>query len=329
MIDDERRVVGAVDTRLLVGGVWRDSSTGRTLEVTDPSTGLVLARVADATVDDAEEGIRIAAQTQASWGRTAPRERGEILRRVFELMVERSDDLAMLMTLEMGKPLAESKAEVLYAADYFRWFSEEAVRISGSWRTAPDGQSRLLTLRQPVGPCLLVTPWNFPLAMGTRKLGPALAAGCTVIVKPAKQTPLSMLALAGLLLEAGLPEGVLSVLTTSESSAVVATIMADPRLRKLSFTGSTEVGIALAQQAAPGLLRTSLELGGNAPFIVFDDADLDHAADEAMRASCATTARRAPPPTASTCSRARGTGSSRASPSGSSGSWWAAAPSRR
>ena len=284
MIDDERRVVGAVDTRLLVGGVWRDSSTGRTLEVTDPSTGLVLARVADATVDDAEEGIRIAAQTQASWGRTAPRERGEILRRVFELMVERSDDLALLMTLEMGKPLAESKAEVLYAADYFRWFSEEAVRISGSWRTAPDGQSRLLTLRQPVGPCLLVTPWNFPLAMGTRKLGPALAAGCTVIVKPAKRTPLSMLALAGLLLEAGLPEGVLSVLTTSESSAVVATIMADPRLRKLSFTGSTEVGVALAQQAAPGLLRTSLELGGNAPFIVFDDADLDHAADEAMRA---------------------------------------------
>ncbi len=280
----EKRVVAQVNTDLLLGGVWTPSSTGAHLDVTDPSTGLVLARVADATVDDAAESIRIAAETQAAWGATAPRDRGEILRRVFELMVERADDLALLMTLEMGKPLAESRAEVLYAADYFRWFSEEAVRLTGSWRTSPDGLSRLLVMKQPVGPCLLVTPWNFPLAMGTRKLGPALAAGNTVIVKPAKQTPLSMLALAGLLLEAGLPTGVLSVLTTSNSSGVVSTVMADPRLRKLSFTGSTEVGVALAQQAAPGLLRTSMELGGNAPFIVFDDADLEFAADEAMRA---------------------------------------------
>jgi len=280
----ERDVVAGVPTGLLVGGEWRPSSSAEVLDVTDPATGLVLARVADATVDDARESIRIAAETQVSWAATPPRERGEILRRVYELMVERSEDLALLMTLEMGKPLAESRAEVLYAADYFRWFSEEAVRLTGSWRMSPDGQSRLLVMKQPVGPCLLVTPWNFPLAMGTRKLGPALAAGNTVIVKPAKQTPLSMLALAALLIEAGLPEGVLSVLTTSNSSGVVAAIMSDPRLRKLSFTGSTEVGIALAQQAAPGLLRTSLELGGNAPFIVFDDADLDLAVDEAMRA---------------------------------------------
>ena len=283
-IQDEERVVAAVATDLLIGGVWRAASSGASLEVTDPSTGLVLARVADATVADATDAIRVASESQAAWGSTAPRERGEILRRAFELMVERADDLAILMTLEMGKPLAESRAEVLYAADYFRWFSEEAVRLTGSWRTAPDGQSRLLVMKQPVGPCLLVTPWNFPLAMGTRKIGPAIAAGNTVIVKPAKQTPLSMLALAALLMEAGLPEGVLSILTTSNSSAVVGAIMADSRLRKLSFTGSTEVGIALLQQAAPGLLRTSMELGGNAPFIVFDDADVEFAADEAMRA---------------------------------------------
>jgi len=282
--DDERRVVDEVNTDLLVGGVWRAASGGDSLDVTDPSTGAVLARVADATLDDARDAIELASESQDAWGATAPRERGEILRKAFELMVERADDLALLMTLEMGKPLAESRAEVLYAADYFRWFSEEAVRLTGSWRTAPDGQSRLLVMKQPVGPCLLVTPWNFPLAMGTRKIGPALAAGNTVIVKPAKQTPLSMLALGGILIEAGLPRGVLSVLTTSNSSALVGAIMADSRLRKLSFTGSTEVGIALLEQAAPGLLRTSMELGGNAPFIVFDDADLELAADEAMRA---------------------------------------------
>ncbi|KJC64836.1 NAD-dependent succinate-semialdehyde dehydrogenase [Agreia bicolorata] len=280
----EAAIVDAVPRQLLIGGRWQDSSTGATLAVDDPSTGLVIAHIADASVDDARESIRIAHETQPTWAAVPPRERGEILRRAFELMTARADDLALLMTLEMGKPLAESLSEVHYAADFFRWFSEEGVRISGGWRMAPDGGSRLITMAQPVGPCLLVTPWNFPLAMGTRKIGPAIAAGCTIIIKPAKQTPLSMLALAEILLEAGLPEGVLSVIPTSRASAVVSEIIGDGRLRKLSFTGSTEVGIRLAEQSARGVLRTSLELGGNAPFIVFDDADIEMAADEAVRA---------------------------------------------
>jgi len=267
-----------------MGGRWRPASSGAQFDVIDPSSGQPIAKVADGTLDDAREAIAIAASTQDAWAATAPRVRGEVLRRAYELMIERIEPLALLMTLEMGKPLAESRSEVEYAADFFRWFGEEAVRLAGTWATAPDGQSRLWTMKQPIGPCLLVTPWNFPLAMGTRKLGPALAAGCTAIVKPAKQTPLSMLALAGILMEAGLPEGVLTVLPTTDSSGVVAQLVKDPRLRKLSFTGSTEVGQSLVRQSADRMLKLSMELGGNAPFIVFEDADLDRAADEAMRA---------------------------------------------
>jgi succinate-semialdehyde dehydrogenase/glutarate-semialdehyde dehydrogenase len=219
---------------------------------------------------------------QDEWAAHPPRERGEILRRVFEAMTGRADELALLMTLEMGKPLAESKAEIAYAAEFLRWFSEEAVRIEGRFATAPNGVGRLITMKQPVGPCYAITPWNFPAAMGTRKLGPAIAAGCTMVIKPAQQTPLSMLALAKLFEEAGLPAGVLNVITSSSSSGVSKPIINDPRLRKLTFTGSTEVGRKLVEQSAPGLLRTSMELGGNAPFLVFPDADVDAAVEGAV-----------------------------------------------
>ena len=219
---------------------------------------------------------------QADWAKTPPRDRGEILRKAFELLTARADDFARLMTLEMGKPLAESKGEVAYGSEFFRWFAEESVRIHGRWMQAPNGASRLLTLKKPVGPCLFITPWNFPLAMGTRKIGPAIAAGCTMVVKPAALTPLSMLALAGVLEEAGLPPGVLNVVTTTSSSKVGAELMADDRLRKVSFTGSTEVGKSLVRQSADELQRVSMELGGNAPFLVFGDADVDAAVDGAM-----------------------------------------------
>jgi succinate-semialdehyde dehydrogenase/glutarate-semialdehyde dehydrogenase len=237
----------------------------------------VLCEVADATGDDAVAALDAAVAAQEAWAATAPRERGEVLRRTFELIVERADDLALLMTLEMGKPLAESRAEVAYAAEFLRWFSEEAVRIDGRWAVNPAGGSRLLTMRQPVGPCFLVTPWNFPMAMGTRKVGPAIAAGCTMVVKPAQATPLSMLALADLLQEAGLPGGVCNVVTSSSASGVSNPLLSDPRLRKLSFTGSTEVGRKLIAQAADQVLQVSMELGGNAPFVVFGDADLEAA----------------------------------------------------
>ncbi len=279
---DEGRVVAAVRTDLFLGGVWQPSASGRTLPVDDPATGEVIAEVADATPEEGLEALRIAAEHQAAWARTAPRERGEILRRAFEIMTTRADDLALLMTLEMGKPVAESLGEVRYAAEFFRWFSEESVRVDGRFGLAPAGDSRLMVLRQPVGPCLFITPWNFPLAMGTRKIGPAVAAGCTMVVKPAKQTPLSMLALAGILAEAGLPEGVLSVLTTRSASGLTAPMIKDARLRKVSFTGSTEIGRMLVKDAADQLLRTSMELGGNAPFLVFADADLDAAVEGAM-----------------------------------------------
>jgi succinate-semialdehyde dehydrogenase/glutarate-semialdehyde dehydrogenase len=283
---DEREaaVLAGVNPGLVLGGMNRPASDGATLDVIDPSTGSVIATIASASVPDARASVEAAVATQREWERVPARQRGEILRGAFELMVERADDLALLMTLEMGKPVAESRNEVLYAAEFLRWFAEEAVRIGGSWREAPDGASRILTMRSAVGPCLLVTPWNFPLAMGTRKIGPALAAGCTVIVKPAKQTPLSMLALAGILKEAGLPDGVLSVLPTAHSAEVVAAVLADPRVRKLSFTGSTVVGITLGRLAMQNVQRVSLELGGNAPFIVFADADLDHAVDQAVLA---------------------------------------------
>jgi succinate-semialdehyde dehydrogenase/glutarate-semialdehyde dehydrogenase len=276
-VDRESTVVESVPQKLFIGGEWRDASGGRTLAVEDPSTEETIAEIADATPEDAVAALDAAVAVQEEWAQHPPRERGEILRRAYEAMIERSDDLALLMTLEMGKPLAESKAEVTYAADFLRWFSEQAVRIEGRFAAAPTGQGRLITMRQPVGPCYAITPWNFPAAMGTRKIGPAVAAGCTMVVKPAQQTPLSMLALAQILQEAGLPDGVLNVVTSSSSSDVSKPIISDPRLRKLTFTGSTEVGRKLVEQSAEGLLRTSMELGGNAPFLVFADADVDDA----------------------------------------------------
>jgi succinate-semialdehyde dehydrogenase/glutarate-semialdehyde dehydrogenase len=273
----ERTVVDQVPTQLFIGGEWRDSSSGETLDVEDPSTGEVIASVADGTPEDAKAALDAACAVQEEWAATPPRDRSEILRRAFEAVMERSDDLALIMTLEMGKPLAESKAEVVYAADFLRWFAEEAVRIEGRVAPAPNGASRMITIKQPVGPCYAITPWNFPMAMGTRKIGPAIAAGCTMVIKPAQLTPLSMLALAQIFEEAGLPKGVLNVITSSSSSAISKPIISDPRLRKLTFTGSTEVGRKLVEQSAPNLLRTSMELGGNAPFLVFDDADVDDA----------------------------------------------------
>ncbi|MFE1166162.1 NAD-dependent succinate-semialdehyde dehydrogenase [Nocardiopsis sp. NPDC058789] len=284
MSDREARVVAQVDKRLHLGGKWRDASSGATFPVEDPSTRKVLCDVADAGREDAMEALDAAERAQPGWARVAPRERGEILHRSFQLLMERQEELAVLMTLEMGKPLAEARGEIAYAAEFFRWFSEEAVRIEGGFATSPDGKSRFLIMRQPVGPCMLITPWNFPMAMGTRKIGPAIASGCTMILKPAHQTPLSALALAGILTEAGLPEGVLSVLPTTNPGAITEPLLADGRIRKLSFTGSTAVGRKLLEQSAPQVLRTSMELGGNAPFLVFDDADLDAAVDGAMLA---------------------------------------------
>jgi succinate-semialdehyde dehydrogenase / glutarate-semialdehyde dehydrogenase len=278
----EHEVVARVPKGLFVGGAWREATGGRTLPVEDPSTGQTLCEVASATVEDAIAALDAAVAAQGDWAAVAPRERGEILRRAFEAVTARADELALLMTLEMGKPLAESKAEVLYAAEFLRWFSEEAVRIEGRFATATTGAGRMLTMKQPVGPCLLITPWNFPLAMGTRKIGPAVAAGCTMVVKPAKQTPLSMLALAQILDEAGLPGGVLNVFTSHSAGETTGPLIADPRLRKLSFTGSTEVGRTLIAAAAGNVLRVSMELGGNAPFLVFEDADLDTAVEGAM-----------------------------------------------
>jgi succinate-semialdehyde dehydrogenase / glutarate-semialdehyde dehydrogenase len=278
----EQEVVGAVEKRLFIGGEWRDAAGGETLEVEDPSTGETICEVADATPDDALAALDAAVAAQPGWAATPPNERGEILWRAFERLGERVDDLALLMTLEMGKALAESKAEIAYSAEFFRWFSGEALRIDGYYKIAGNAASRVLVMRQPVGPCYFITPWNFPTAMGTRKIGPAVAAGCTMVVKPAHQTPLSMLALAELLAECGLPPGVLNVITSSSSGAVSAPIIADPRLRKLSFTGSTEVGRKLIAQAAENVLTVSMELGGNAPFLIFDDADLDAAVEGAM-----------------------------------------------
>jgi len=278
----ERGVVDAVPKQLFIGGQWRDASGGGTLPVHDPSTGEVLCDVADAVPGDASAALEAATAAQERWAKHPPRERGEILRRAYERITARADELAPLMTLEMGKPVAESKAEIAYAAEFFRWFAEEAVRIDGRFAVAPNGQGRLLVMQQAVGPCLLITPWNFPTAMGTRKIGPAVAAGCTMVVKPASETPLSMLALAQILVECGLPDGVLNVITTSKSGDVTAPVIADPRLRKLSFTGSTEVGRTLIAKSADQILRVSMELGGNAPFLVFDDADLDAAVEGAM-----------------------------------------------
>jgi succinate-semialdehyde dehydrogenase / glutarate-semialdehyde dehydrogenase len=282
MAISQKSLIESVPKGLLIGGGWRDADGGATLPVEDPSSGATIARVADASVADGKAALDAAVAAQGEWARTAPRDRGEILRDAFERLTARADEFAMLMTLEMGKTLAESRGEVTYGAEFFRWFSEEAVRVHGRWSTAPNGATRLLTMKKPVGPVLMITPWNFPLAMGTRKIGPAIAAGCTMVVKPASQTPLTMLALAELLRECGLPDGVLNVVTTSHTGDVMEPLVRDPRLRKLTFTGSTQVGRRLVEQSAEQLLRVSMELGGNAPFIVFEDADLDDAVAGAM-----------------------------------------------
>ncbi|MCH5641182.1 NAD-dependent succinate-semialdehyde dehydrogenase [Gordonia sp. ABSL49_1] len=281
---DVEAVLTRVPTGLWIGGQAREARTGATFAVHDPAIGSVLTRVADAGVDDGLDALSAAAQCQREWAATPPRQRSEILRRAWELVTAQADDFATLMTAEMGKTLAESRGEVAYGAEFLRWFAEEAVRVGGRTTTAPSGNGRILVSKEPVGPCLAVTPWNFPLAMGTRKIGPALAAGCTVIVKPAEDTPLTMLLLASVLRDAGLPDGVLSVIPTMNAPSVVGALMSDARLRKLSFTGSTPVGRALIAQSGENVLRTSMELGGNAPFIVFDDADLDAAVEGAMAA---------------------------------------------
>ncbi|WP_216915996.1 NAD-dependent succinate-semialdehyde dehydrogenase [Nocardia noduli] len=279
----ESELLQSVPTSLWIGGPV-EATGGGTFPVHNPATGEVLTRVADATPEDAVRALDAAAAVQADWAATPSRERGEILRTVFDRITARAEEFALLMTLEMGKALPESRNEVRYGAEFFRWFAEEAVRVHGRYLHAPSGTGRIVVHKQPVGPCLAITPWNFPLAMGTRKIGPALAAGCTMIVKPASETPLTMLLLAQLCSEAGLPDGVLSVITTSRSGAVTGPLLTDPRLRKLTFTGSTEVGRKLIEASAHGLLRTSMELGGNAPFVVFDDADVDAAVQGAMLA---------------------------------------------
>ncbi|WP_020665072.1 NAD-dependent succinate-semialdehyde dehydrogenase [Amycolatopsis benzoatilytica] len=280
----ENGVVDAVGKELFIGGKWVPARGGKTFDVQDPSTGEVLCQVADAGPEDGLAALDAAAAAQSSWAAVAPRERGEILRRAYDQLIERRDELALLMTLEMGKPLAEAAGEITYAAEFFRWFAEEAVRIDGGYAVAPNGTGRFLITRQPVGPTLLITPWNFPMAMGTRKIGPAVAAGCTMVIKPAAQTPLSMLALTQILADAGLPEGVLNVVTTKDAGGVMEPLIRDGRARKLSFTGSTAVGRKLLEQCAEKVLRTSMELGGNAPFLVFEDADLDAAVEGAMQA---------------------------------------------
>ncbi|HWI22205.1 MAG TPA: NAD-dependent succinate-semialdehyde dehydrogenase [Baekduia sp.] len=277
----EQDLLDRVPKQLLINGKWCDGALG-TLPVEDPSTGETLAEVADGSVDDALAALTAADEAFQTWRRTAPRERADILRRVFDTITARTDELAVLMTLEMGKPIAESKAEITYAAAFVRWYSEEAVRIDGRSTRHEAGTARVLTQREPVGPCVFITPWNFPMAMGTRKIAPAVAAGCTVVVKPAKATPLSMLALAEIFQEAGLPDGVLNVITAKSSGSVMEPLIRDPRTRKLSFTGSTAIGQKLIEQSAEQVLRVSMELGGNAPFLVLEGADVDAAVDGAV-----------------------------------------------
>lgn len=278
----ESDLLGRVADGLFIGGEWVAAEGGKTFEVRDPSTGEVIKSIADASPADGVRALDAAVAAQDAWAATAPRERGEILRRAFDRLMERREDFALLMTLEMGKPLAEARGEVNYGGEFLRWFSEEAVRITGRYGWNPEGTGRIVVAQRPVGPSYFITPWNFPLAMATRKIAPALAAGCTVVVKPAALTPLTTIAFVQLLDEVGLPKGVVNVVTTTSSSKVSGPIIADPRLRKLSFTGSTEVGRKLIEQSAQGILRTSMELGGNAPFVVFEDADLDKAVEGAL-----------------------------------------------
>jgi succinate-semialdehyde dehydrogenase / glutarate-semialdehyde dehydrogenase len=281
---DEGKVGVSVPRQLLIGGRWVDASDGRTLDVHDPATGDVLATIADGSVDDGMAAVEAAHNALAGWAATPPRQRGEVLRTAFELITARAEEFARLIVLENGKALPDARGEVAYAAEFFRWFAEEAVRAGGDLHTAPSGTNRILVLRQPIGVSVLVTPWNFPAAMATRKIGPALAAGCTVILKPATETPLTALALGAVLTEAGVPDGVVNVVPSRRSSVVVSAMLHDPRVRKLSFTGSTEVGRALLHEAADCVVSCSMELGGNAPFLVFDDADLDAAVAGALLA---------------------------------------------
>jgi succinate-semialdehyde dehydrogenase/glutarate-semialdehyde dehydrogenase len=281
---DEKRVLDLVPTGLYINGVWRDASDGKTFDVFDPATGKLLKTIADASYQDGQDAMAAAHDTQKSWAATAPRVRAELLRAAFEKITAMSDDFAILMSLEMGKPFLEAKGEVAYGSEFLRWFSEEAVRVNGRYQTAPDGKNRLMVLKKPVGPALLITPWNFPLAMATRKIGPAIAAGCTSILKPAALTPLTSLLFAKVLQEVGVPAGVVNVIQTSRVSEVTGPIIKDARLRKLSFTGSTPIGKMLIKDSADQVLRTSMELGGNAPFLVFEDADVDKAIEGAMQA---------------------------------------------
>lgn len=281
---DEKRVLDLVPDQLLIGGVWRHSSDGKTFDVTDPATGKVLKTIADASYEDGQAAMAAAHDAQESWSRTAPRVRAEILRDAFEKVTAMADDFATLMSMEMGKPFSEAKGEVAYGAEFLRWFSEEAPRIDGRYTTAPDGKNRLLVLKRPIGPALLITPWNFPLAMATRKIGPALAAGCTSILKPAALTPLTSLLFAKVLIEVGVPAGVVNVIQTTRVQDVTGPLIKDSRLRKLSFTGSTPVGRKLIADSAEQVLKVSMELGGNAPFLVFEDADIDKAVEGAMLA---------------------------------------------
>jgi succinate-semialdehyde dehydrogenase/glutarate-semialdehyde dehydrogenase len=272
----------AIRKDLYIGGAWRPAADGQRIAVEDPATEAVIAEVADASEADAMAAVAAAAAAGAAWAATAPRERGEILRRAFELLIGHREAFARLITLESGKALAEARGEATYAAEFLRWYSEEAVRIQGEIGTAPSGANRMIVLRQPIGVCVFITPWNFPAAMATRKIGPALAAGCTVVLKPAKETPLTALAMAALFEQAGVPPGVINVIPSRRSSRIVAAMLGDPRVRKLSFTGSTEIGRVLLKQAADQVIKCSMELGGNAPFIVFADADIELAVASAM-----------------------------------------------
>jgi succinate-semialdehyde dehydrogenase/glutarate-semialdehyde dehydrogenase len=284
---DTTRSIGQIDpaglaTDLFIAGQWRTATSGKRIDVIDPSTEQPLATVADASVDDGLSAVEAAADAAPGWAATPPRQRGEILRRAFDLMTARADWFAELISLENGKALSDAQGEVKYAAEFFRWFAEEAVRINGDLSIAPGGANRILVQYQPVGISVLITPWNFPAAMATRKIAPALAAGCTCILKPASETPLTAYAMADLLREAGVPSGVVNVVTTSTPGPVIGAMLKDPRVRKLSFTGSTEVGRILLHQAADTVINCSMELGGNAPFVVFDDANLEQALDGAM-----------------------------------------------
>ena len=280
----ESELLATVPEGLFIGGQWRAAEDGATLTVQDPATGETIKTIASATVADGKAAMDAAADAFPSWAATPVRERAELLRRAFDLLQERKEGFALLMSIEMGKPIAEARGEVVYGGEFLRWFSEEAAHVQGRYGANPENTGRMIVTQHPVGPCFLITPWNFPLAMATRKIAPALAAGCTVVVKPATLTPLTTLYFVKLLQDAGLPEGVVNVITTKQTGPVSEAIIRDPRLRKLSFTGSTPVGQALLKQAADGVLRTSMELGGNAPFVVFEDGDLDKAVEGAIAA---------------------------------------------